>query len=161
MDVSVSVRTDAGVFLYVNDRWRRDFKVSPEGKQLSDLNISSPEEVSRSQAIDDIVLRQGSLVDLSTLVINGQPSRLAVVRGAVRFRHERYLIVVSWILGMNYSVSSPFGWSSDRADRAFADMIAARLQSLDRVVDDTLQAASTDLQGILAMVQAALDKDKK
>jgi hypothetical protein len=161
LDVSVSIRGIDGVFLYVNDIWRRDFKIDPQGKRLDELNISSPEEITRSIAIDKAVLQRGSMVDLSTLVVNGKVNRLAIVRAAINFNGKRYLIVVTWILGMNYNVVSPFGWSSDRADRAFAEMIANRLQSLDKVVNDTLEAASMDLQDILAMVQAALDKEAK
>jgi hypothetical protein len=161
LDVSVSIRDKDGMFLYVNDAWRRDFKIDPINKRLDELSISSSAEITRSIAIDKVVLKQGSLVDLSTLVINGKPSRLAVVRAAVNFHGERYLIVVTWTLGMNYSVVSPFGWSSDRADRAFADMIANRLQTLEQVAGSSLKIASTDLQDILAMVQEALDKEKK
>ena len=158
---SISVRDDAGVFLFVNDAWLRDFKTSPVGKTLAETALVSADEVAASQAVDDEVKRKGAIVEVIRANVNQKSLKMLLIRVYLRYQGAKYLVVISMLLTNTVDIPTPFGWSADRASRVMGENIANRLQMLDEAFTASLNKAAVDLQTLVEAVRKALKESEK
>ena len=153
---SISVRNDNGVFLFVNEAWLQDFKVSPIGKTLAETGLFSAEEVVASDTIDREVKQHGAIVEVVRVRVNQQNLKLLLVKVYLKYQSEKYLVIVSVPLANSYETPTPFGWSADRASRVMGENIANRLQMLDEVFSVGLDKAASDMQALVETLRKAL-----
>jgi hypothetical protein len=156
---TVSIRDNEGKFVYVNDIWLNDFKISPVGKTFAESGLGSDDEIARSDVMDDRVRQHGGIVEVSKRVTsNGQLRNMLVIRVFITYREQSYFIVVALNIGESYTAPK-FGWSSDRSNRSFGEGIAYRLQMLDEKFSVGLAKNAMELQTLVEQLRAVLGKE--
>jgi PAS domain-containing protein len=132
-DTVVSIRSDDGRFVHVNSAWERYFGRAAAdvlGKSLAELNIMTPVEVALSDAVDEVVRIQKSIVETSTYALFGVPTRFVVIRSLLRYRAVNFRVVISFS-SAQVMVATAMGWDPLRVDRVYAELVAVRLRLLE------------------------------
>jgi PAS domain-containing protein len=129
----VSVRDENNCFIYVNGGWegaaeRQAAEVI--GKTLGQLDILPPVELRRFQSEDDEARRRGHLVIVRRYTVNETPRSLLAIRAVITHEDQDCLVEVSYLSWHNVPPDNLFGWSSQAAESAIGEAVAARLRNL-------------------------------
>jgi transcriptional regulator with PAS, ATPase and Fis domain len=126
-DVSISIRNNENKFLYVNQLWEDNFhkkSVDIIGKTLEEIGVSSAQEIAASNAIDNLLSTEKSIIETTTY---GANTKIMVIRALVKYKNEDYRVILAFNTA-TYTLPTITGWSMERADRVYAQILAARLQ---------------------------------